>query len=218
MERSGDCRYGADLFLRRFNTSSARLHGGGKIHDLALAAFYSSLCILTKNEGLPIALINVFILLFFHSIPNRDIKCLLTYVSIMIIPCIPWFVFLQGIPKIHEHSLTSLNLAHFTENIERLEIILPAFFREYLNLRNWGIFWIMTGILCFSGWKHLKNKMAVALIFLFILHTSLYVFIYLVYPYSLDWLLTMSLERLILHTAPAILLILTYLSPVDENP
>ncbi|MFA6567898.1 MAG: glycosyltransferase family 39 protein [Victivallales bacterium] len=212
----------ADMVLTFFYAGSI-LHliifiGRKNTYDLILSAFYSSLCILTKNEGLPLALINAFTLIIFCSIPNRNIKFFFTYISLLTIPCLPWFIFSCNIPKIHENSLATVNLAHFAENIARLKIIIPAFFSEYSNVQNWGILWAMTVVFGFAGWKHLKNKTVAILFLLFILHTSLYVFIYVIYPYSLGWLLAMTLDRLILHTTPAILLILTYLLYGEENP
>ena len=195
------------IFLERKNT-----------YDLLLSAFYSCLCILTKNEGLPLALINIFTFIAFYSFPNKDIKRLFTYISVMLIPCIPWFIFSQDIPKIHENSLAIINLTDFVKNIMRLKIIIPELLKEYFNIQSWGIFWILTAVLSLACWKHLKNKTVSMLSLLFILHTSLYVFIYLVYPSSLKWILSTTLERLILHTTPAILLILTYLFAGEENP
>jgi hypothetical protein len=181
------------------------------IYDLMLSAFYSSLCILTKNEGLPLALINIFIFIIFHSIPKRDAKYFPAYVAVIIIPCIPWFVFSGNIPKIHENSLAGIDIAHFGENIERLKIIIPAFLKEYCNIQNWGFFWIMTIPFGLLFRNNLKNRILAILFLLFILHTSLYVFIYIIYPIHLEWLMKTTLQRLILHTTPAILLMLTYL-------
>lgn len=187
------------------------------IWDLLLSAFYSCLCVLTKNEGLPLALINIFILIVFHSMPKKNIKSLLCYISVSIIPSIPWFIFSWDIPRIHENSMASINPAHFAGNIARLKIIIPELFKEYCNVQNWGVFWIMGIALVLAVWKHLKNKTVSILLLLFVLHTSLYVFIYIVYPNSLEWLLSTTLERLILHTSPVILLILTYLLAENEK-
>lgn len=196
------------IFLERENT-----------FDLLLSSFYSCLCILTKNEGLPLALINIFTFIVFHSYPNKDIKRLFTYMSVMLIPCIPWFIFSQGIPKIHENSLASINPSHLLGNILRLKIIIPELLKEYLNIKDWGLFWITAVLVSVLCLKILKNKTVAISLLLFILHTSLYVYIYIVYPNSLEWLLSTTLERLILHTSPVIFLILTYLmAGKDKTP
>ena len=188
------------------------------IQDLMLSAFYSSLCILTKNEGLPLALINILILIVFHSIPQKNIKCFLTYFLILIIPCTPWLVFSQSLPRIHENSLAIINLTDFVKNIVRLKTIIPELLKEYFNIQNWGIFWITTIAFSLVAWKHLRNRTVAILFILFILHTSLYILIYIVYPFSMEWLLVTTLDRLVLHTTPAILLILAYLFDGEENP
>jgi hypothetical protein len=97
--------------------------------------------------------------------------------------------------------LSSLVVTH----LPRLKEIIPAMLVQMAELRVWGLLWIMAGVLALLGWRALARPYVLALWVLLGLHLMSYALAYSVTPWDLALLMPMTMDRLLLHTVPAVI-------------
>ncbi len=187
-----------------------------KFYDLGISIICSICCALTKNEGLPLVIINFVALLIFSSKPlfsMKNLKAPALYFTASTIFYLPWLIFSQDIPKIHENYIGNLTIARFAGNLDRLQLIIPEMLLQFLSLKSWGLIWLLAIVAAVAGRKSFLEKPVLLLWFLFIGHILLYMLIYIIYPFELAKLIPETIERLYLHLMPAgILIIIMHLS------
>lgn len=205
----------ADVALTFFHMGTIfymiKYFNGGKMSDLIFAGLFNSLCLFTKNEGLALSIINIFVFMIFCISAGKYYKPIIILSLCSIIPCVPWIIFSLGIPRIHENYLACLDPSDFPLNINRLTLIIQGFFNGFISIAKWGIMWILLLILLAACFKSLKNKTFLLLSVLLVSHLVLYIFIYSIYPYDFNELLNSTLDRLILHMLPEGILIITFI-------
>jgi hypothetical protein len=99
-------------------------------------------------------------------------------------------------------------LSFFTGNLRRLGIIIPRLTAEALTLSNWGVFWLLVPLAAIAGYKAFSTLAARVLWILLALHVCLYLFVYIITPWDVELLLSVSRNRLVLHLAPAGMLLI----------
>ncbi|HCE44751.1 MAG TPA: hypothetical protein DET40_14510 [Lentisphaeria bacterium] len=206
----------ADMVLSFFYAGSIfyliKFFDDGKFYNLSISILFSSFCLFTKNEGLPLVAINICAL-FIFLLASRKLLYLVLYAAVPFILCAPWFIFSYGIPRLHENYVASLTFAHFTGNIDRLRLVIPEMLGQFLSLKTWGLIWLLMLAAMIDGLKHFKEKAVLLLWFLFLGHLLLYAMIYMIYPNNLTELIPQTIDRLYLHVLPAgVLIIIMHLS------
>jgi hypothetical protein len=203
----------------------------GFFGDFVLAALFTAMLPLTKNEGAPLAIINALAVLFFAPMEwPKAMRAAALFCAIVFALYLPWLLFVHGIPSSDEdyiHRLTpGLMLAH----LDRLPTILAAFWREATFARyadhpgitaDWGLFWLILGLLAIAQWRKFKAKAVSMLGILLVLHFAAYIPPYLVVgdQWHLTELLDVTTGRLLLHMAPAAALLIGLLWPTwAEEP
>jgi hypothetical protein len=96
--------------------------------------------------------------------------------------------------------LSSLVVTH----LPRLKEIVPAMLVQTTEFHVWGLLWIMAGVLALLGWRALARPYVLALWILLGLQLMSYALAYSVTPWDLAVVMPMTLDRLLLHTVPAV--------------
>lgn len=191
------------------------------IKTIILAALFSCCCIFTKNEGIPLFIISIIVLLI-DGITNRyllerkNILALLFYIILPILLLAPWFIIKRGLPTIHDNNpLPYLTISNLTNSLWRLKIIMKLALREmFTNYLSWGIVWIIIAIASLLSRKD-KSKvkiylLVIPLIYYFFIITPLYMFYTPTQnPIEIEFRGT-SFERFCLHTFPLLMLFVFY--------
>lgn len=222
----------ADLALAMFHMGSVfylvKWIDGRQRTDLVWLIVFSVFGALTKNEGLTLAIINGVVILRF-AIAKRD-KSLWIGLLIFGLGCallyLPWWLWSHDIPKIFENYGARLRPGNVMENVGRLSLILPEFFRRIWALEPWGIFWLLLMALAVLGFRGFRMDVIRALWLLLALHVALYVVVFVVTPWNVIQLMDSILDRILLHTVPAAVLLIGYhwealiksRAPNEKNP
>ncbi len=193
----------ADIYMAIFYAmtlffSISYLETKNKFHFL-LAIFADVFMVFTKNEGIPIAIINIFLLFAFTFQTNLTTKQKLTMIfSVLsvISLLIPWFLWSEDIPRIHENYPQQITKILNPENLSRIPRIALAFMSQGGDFFRWGIFWfILIASLLFPAKRS-------AFLFVFIslfANFALYFVIFVISPWDVNYLSISALERLLLH-------------------
>lgn len=153
--------------------------------------------IFTKNEGGAFAL-STFIIFFFIKKKKADI---LTLALAILLPVIPWLITVLHLPELYtEHYLSYVPA--FFRHLHRVPVIIKATFLEILNPKHWGIFWPLSiFIFIYSKPKKIDSYLLANIGILFILYLG----IFLITPWEVEFQMKIVLPRMLLHIAPAIM-------------
>jgi hypothetical protein len=195
---------GSILFLLKWIENRER-------QDWVLSVLFTAFCVFTKNEGIALAIINLLVMaIFCNSRKNLSLVWALTFFPAVILVMLPYLLWSFDIPRTHENYISRIQLSILLDNIWRLELLLPQFANELLKISKWGLLWISGIALAILGWPAFKKNYVQAAWILFLLHIILYIFIYIITPWKVSDLLQISLDRLILHTVPAMGYIISF--------
>lgn len=199
----------ADMLLAAFNFCSVyfifdylRGKGRGDIGKIVIAFVFAAFAAFTKNEGLPLAVINIIVLMVFLSFSSGKqdrLRQVIPWILIPVMLILPWLIFSHDIPRTHENYGERMNFAELAANFWKMKLIVPIFSEEFANFANWGILWLVTGILL------LRFKACAKMIYLWsvlILYVILFALVFSVSPWSLEFLATTALGRLLLQISP----------------
>src|SRR5213592_4337949 len=79
-----------------------------------------------------------------------------------------------------------------------------------MKSENWGRIWPLLLFMSILGWRAFADRAVAALWLLLLCHLATYVLIYVVTPWSVEELLSVSLDRLLLHAVPVAMLLIGY--------
>lgn len=216
----------ADMALSFFYAGSiiylVRFFEDRKLNNLLISGLFSAFCALTKNEGLPLSIINIAALTVYSILPRfnmKNLKAPLLFLFVFMIFYLPWLIFSLNIPKLHEDYLGNLTVAKFAGNIGRFPLIIQEMSSQFLSLKNWGMFWLLMSVVVIAGGRLFKARTVLLLWCIFIGHLLLYMIIYVISPYAFPELIHQTIDRLYLHLLPAgVLLTIMHLSTISTNP
>lgn len=182
---------------------------GGKIKSLALVFLSALFLSFTKNEGLPISIIALLILIFFSisKYGMKNLKFHLVLWGLLFLFLFPWLYWSYDIPRIHENYPAQIKNIFLIEHIKRLPNILKAFGLQIISVNRWGIFWLLTVIACAWNFKCREVKFLSAIM---VLHLAMYIFIFVISPWNTEYLAVSALERLMLHISVPAVFVLFY--------
>ena len=200
----------ADLPLTMFYAGSilyvARWIDRQQWPDLILAILFSAFVAFTKNEGTVLALMNGAVLLGFGLLGGRRawIGAAVFFAGFLAVVA-AWLNWSRSLPRTHEDYgsklLSSLVLTH----LPNLKEIIPAMLVQTTEFQVWGLLWIMAGVLALLGWRALARPYVLALWILLVLQLMVYALAYSVTSWDLTMLMPITMDRLLLHTVPAVI-------------
>jgi hypothetical protein len=85
--------------------------------------------------------------------------------------------------------------------------ILSAFAGRIVAWNQWGLLWLLLGTATALGWRQARSRAVQVVWVLLALHGLMYGIAFLVTPWELQVLLDNSLDRLLLHLLPAVILL-----------
>jgi hypothetical protein len=216
-------RYGgsgtAEMALTAFYGCSLvcilRWQESGDWGSLLLAAIYSACMAWTKNEGMALAAINAVVLPIIArpEFRRRGLLAGVVLVAIVAVLYSPWAIFVRGLPGTDENYLSRLTPHEILGNSSRLPTILEAILLEFVNVSNWGVFWIVVFGLAILQRRQLARRPIAAVGLLLVLHLLAYIPAYMVTTWKIDELLRVTTDRLLMHAAPAAALLIGMLWP-----
>jgi hypothetical protein len=208
-------RYGgvgcADLPLAMFYAGSilyvARWIDRQQAQDLILAILFSAFAAFTKNEGMVLALMNGAVILGFGlwSGRRRDWVGAAAFFAGLLAMDAAWLIWSRNLPRTHEDYGPKLLSSLVVTHLPRLKEIIPAMLVQTTEFQVWGLLWIMAGVLALLGWRALARPYVLALWILLGLHLMSYALAYSVTPWNFNTLMPMTMDRLLLHTVPAVI-------------
>lgn len=207
---------GADSVLTLFYAAAAlftvKWLEEEKRPDLFMAALFVVFCAHTKNEGMAIALIVAAILLIFSLGRSRKEKLLGLFLFVVIVSVLlfPWLWWAKDIPRTDENYVSRISPEIVVDNIHRVTIIIPALLRETAKWDRWGALWLLVVAMSILGAKAFRKRRVAIIWLLFLAHVGAYQFIYVITAYNVIALMTVTLNRLLLHVAPVAIFIIGY--------
>ena len=210
-------RYGgvgcADLPLAMFYAGSifyvARWIDQQQREDLILAILFSAFAAFTKNEGMVLALINGAVILGFELWGGRRRVwggAAFFFTGLLAMDG-AWLIWSRNLPRTHEDYGSKLLSSALVTHLPRLKEIIPAMLVQITEFHVWGLLWIMAVVLALLGWRALARPCVMALWILLGLHLMSYALAYIVTPWDFGMLMPMTMDRLLLHTVPAVILL-----------
>jgi len=188
--------------------------------DLILAILFSAFAAFTKNEGSVLALINGLVILGFGLGRNARrawVGAAVFTVGVLLLDA-AWLAWNRGLPRTHEDYGSKLWSSLLVTNLPRLEQIVPAMIERTLVLRLWGLVWIATATMALLGWRASARRHLLAAWCLLGLQLAAYGLAYIVTPWNLTVLISMTLNRLLLHAVPVLILLWGWYWAALETP
>jgi uncharacterized membrane protein YhaH (DUF805 family) len=178
--------------------------------DLALAAFFSICMGWTKNEGLALAMINVLIVFVLTPAPlgRRTLGVAVGFAAAIVAFCLPWFLYVHGLPRTDEDYFHRLRPGQIVANIRSLPLVVKSIFAQFVDWPNWELLWLLALALAIPHFYRRPSRAVITLWILSGLQLLAYIPPYLVTPWDLNVLLPMTSSRLVLHLAPAAALLI----------
>jgi hypothetical protein len=155
------CFYGAGLLLL--------LRRRPRISDGVAAGFLLAAAVLSKNEGLPLALTALVLAALAqsrHRIGRRRglaaVGAAAVAVAIAIALLVSWRA---RIPNRYDEDYASLLTldALWPAMVERLPLLLPKIRFEMISLDHWNLFWSVAPVVLLAGWRGLRRRGAIVL-------------------------------------------------------
>jgi 4-amino-4-deoxy-L-arabinose transferase-like glycosyltransferase len=216
----------ADMPLAIFYAGSAyyltRWIVGGTVGDAWLAGFFSAACLFTKNEGLALAVINLFAAaaLGWKAIPRpRYVRELGGTALVCLLVLLPWIIFRHALPHIDENYPGHLNPANIAANLARVPYVFNNFYNWTFFDPDSNYFWQLALGALLLGLCTRPSAAAYVLLFLLLAQLAAYLLAYVITPMPLEDLVFVTMKRLLLHALPATIFIFAFsLSKILPNP
>ena len=203
----------ADLPLTAFYAGSifyvARWIDGKQWQDLILAILFSAFAAFTKNEGLMLALINGAVILgfcFWGGCRRARVGAAVFFAGLLAMDA-AWLIWSWSLPHTHEDYGSKLLSLQLVSHLPALKEIIPRLLFQTTKFHVWGLLWIMAGVMALLGWRALARQYVVAMWILLGLHLMSYALVFCVTPWDLAELMRITINRLLLHTVPAVILL-----------
>ena len=190
--------------------------------------------VVMKNEGLALAGVLILAVLLAHIFPPRRTKVMLPFVAVAIVLILPWIGLRAQLPAIDENyseQMTVENVMHFLgggrELVEksplafnsreavdlenapaRIGLVAEAFWSEFIDIRSWGVLWLLALLGLPLTLRRLKTVELRWLGMVVLGGTLLYFLILLVTPWNFPSLRDKGIpERLLVHLVGPIALL-----------
>ncbi len=169
--------------------------------------------LLTKNEGLPLAVgMGLGVLVLARGARLRRVAGIVglgagVYLAL-------WGLVSLGFPALDEHYPDRLNVDAVQEGLDRIPLVAAAIGHELIDVRGWNVTWIAVLILLAVGWRRGATRGLSLVPIVVCVQIAAYSLAYVVTSWTspaaelntaggdpLSYLLTLTLGRLMLHVA-----------------
>ncbi len=177
----------------------------GQIDDLKIAGVLVIGMLFTKNEGVALWLILIFLvaLMMVTKKQTQRLRCAAVWLALLpLFINLPWFIFRLGIAKVHEDYGGKINPAFFFNNVARLPEILSGWGRTFLNWHDWLILWPLGLSILLAAPGNCFRRPMIFLLLAGMLPLLLYTYVYVVSPWNLGELMEATENRLLLQVMP----------------
>ena len=184
----------------------------GRWEDLWMGVFFSLFAAWTKNEGLALFIINFFLFGTGRFVTSRErnrkkvLEAILLLTPLFLL--LPWYLLLRRL-GISSEFLPGRGGA-FLNQTSRIPIILKTFFWQVIDIRSWNLLWIGLAFFGIFSWRDIFSFPRLLLTLAIFFHAALYIFIYMIHPSDVMWVMKVddSFNRILLHAAPLALFLL----------
>jgi hypothetical protein len=203
-----------------------------RVADLCLATLFTTFLVFTKNEGMGIASIDAVVLAMFTAtqFSKRLWIALACAVAAFVALDLPWLIFNADLPRTFENYGGRLTAHSIVPNLPRLKQILPAVFNAIseidfnhewwsghlgsltikipaIDWSRWGGWWALMAVSAVVGWRAARHPTVRLLWLLATLQLGMYIVIYIVTPWDVEALMSVTLGRLLMQLLPATVLL-----------
>lgn len=203
---------GAIFFLIRWRET------GQMTFALAIALCCATLP-MTKNEGLPMALITALAVALCNRNWWRNLRAAAISLLAIAIVTIPWLKWISTLPRLDEDYAAHLTLANVIDHLHILPAaILGAFDRASMT-KDWGCFWYLLAVLLvlWSLQRNRHGKLVALIGLMLLLQLSACLLAMIVSPLPLSFLLESAVSRLLLQTSAPVAVMLGLLWPAGRQ-
>ncbi|MGB2706255.1 MAG: hypothetical protein WBC74_05325 [Candidatus Omnitrophota bacterium] len=179
-----------------------------EIRFFNISLISSILCLWTKNEGMLLVLVNIFVFLFYllanvKKREKRRITAFLLYAAILIYAISAWNTFRQDHGLVNENfNLSMISIGNLIPGLGKIPAILYEYQKQFFGFKKWNIIWILSFFVFITGFKAAfsKNiKYITAALFLFALgYSAMYIFS----AVDIKFFVTSTGSRFLLHILP----------------
>ena len=162
-------------------------------------------------------MINVAVFCFFNTLfpfSKKNLRNSIYFVCGVGILMIPWILWSNGVPHTHENYPDRIWNIFSDKNLKRIYEIISLFAKHsiyyYQGILRWGILWLILPVAAIINYRKFKEKYVVAMWALFLLHIGAYFFVFIISPWTPQFLADMALERIFLHASPALIYLIAY--------
>ena len=172
--------------------------------DLLLCAMFSAFAALTKNEGLPLAVINGIAIAvgWITKRPKLNDFSWIVYVGTAALMVAPFLTWVYPLPRGDEDYPSKLTISRIIDNRGRLLDIIPAMAGEAMAPRQQGCVWILLIAAAAVGRRGFARSELRCVWFLIGAQLFVYALVYEITPWDLTALLPLTVDRLFLHVTP----------------
>jgi Dolichyl-phosphate-mannose-protein mannosyltransferase len=200
----------ADVPLAAFNVAALffliRWLEESNLRDCTLCAVMSAFAAFTKNEGLAFGILTcvvMFLPVLRSQHTGRRLAGASLYLVVFLLLSLPWLIWSADIPRTHENYAAHFGVSEILAKVDRLPVIVNEMVRQIVNVRRYGLLWIVLIASAVMGRHAFRNRTIRIVWLLFILQLGVYSLIFLVTPWDVRLQMSVSLDRLLLHVIPA---------------
>ncbi len=181
--------------------------------DMILSALATVFCAFVKHEGIASAAICLAVIACCHTFlpfSKSKLKDCAIYCCLVGVLMLPWFWWYSGVPHTHENYPLRIIYFFSQENLLRTGEILVLFLENFSNVARWGLLWLLLPVAMLLDWRRLNRRYVLAMWLLLVGRMAAYFFVFIISPWTPEFLAQMALERILLHAAPAALFIIAF--------
>lgn len=180
----------------------------GDVRDALRAAMFGAFAAMTKLEGQPLA-VTMVVLFAAIAFIRRDRKTISGAVFAVIVLgaiLMPWLIWSADLPRTHENYQSRLRPQAIIDGLSRLPALASAM---WIEIRHWGYIAPIAMLVLSSaaGWRGWKSAQAGIVWTILLAQLMAYTAAFLVTPWDVTTLASMSVRRLLLHVAPLAMLL-----------
>ena len=180
-----------------------------KRQDIVLAIIFTTLCAMTKNEGIALFGISAVLFSLFSIVlkPGKvSIKNSLIFVLSTTILLLPYFLWSSSVPATDENYPQHLSALFTFEKISLIPTIFYKFISTMFSLKFLPATTVAIFALFIADITFFRSQLFWTRFIYFIAHLCLYIFVFAITPWNLSFLYNTALDRVILHLIPPLLL------------
>ena len=173
-----------------------------------LSLIFSALSLWTKNEGLLLVLINVFVMGLFllrnlHDLDKRVTRHAVFYILVVGLVAFAWISYKRSIGLVNENfNFSMININNFIAGFKRIPVILYEYQKHIFGFKKWNIIWLIMLVLLFRRPKQAFSQNMVYITMAISLFFTAYSLVYMLSNVEIHFFLRTTTSRFLLHILP----------------